>query len=419
MKLPISQWAGTAMMNAAPAAHHDSETNGARGRAPHLQPGMTLVEMAIALAILTIVLAGALTFLQSQTRAFTVGNERMARLQSYRFAANVLEKDLRTVGAGVPGHQPFLVYAGDDVVAFNADYISHVAHDPFSVDWDTAAPHSMTKALTKAQRMRIPRSDFYYPDTTYLASGTNSPAETIIFFFEQDPEAEDENLHILYRQVNEMEPEIVARNLRRTDGKPFFTYLRPVSTGGAARLDSIPAASMPLRHSVRIHQSATDTGQVALIDQVRGIRLTFAASTRSGAGMGESVISRIVHLPNAGLAATRTCGGAPILGFFPDAAVELDPDTDLPLVVVSWVQAVDEKEGEKDVSRYVVWRRKAGQIDWGEPIESLKSGEDDYFITDTKNLVPGDTYEYGVAAQDCTPMLSSIASSNSITIPFP
>lgn len=384
------------------------------------RPGMTLVEMIFALSILTIVLVGALTFLQGQVRAFAIGNDRMARLQTYRFAANTLEQHLRTMGAGVPGHQPFLIYAGDDVVAFNADYLSHTPGDPSAIYIDTDAPPTMTSALTQADRLQLPGTNFFYPNITYFASGTNSPAETIIFYFERDQAAEPDTVYTLFRQVNAFEPEVVARNLRRSGDAPFFTYLRPVTSGNTSQLAPIQADDLPLQHSIDIHQAAGDTGRFAIIDQIRGIRLTFAAtSERPGTGRGESVISRVVHLPNVGIPTTRTCGAAPIMGERPEARVEQDPDTGEPLVVVSWGQAVDEREGERDVVRYVVWRRIRFTSDWGEPIESLRSGEDEYSITDNKNLIPGESYEYGVGAQDCTPMLSSIAESNAVTIPSP
>ncbi|NNM03901.1 MAG: hypothetical protein HKO65_02265 [Gemmatimonadetes bacterium] len=47
---------------------------------------------------------------------------------------------------------------------------------------------------------------------------------------------------------------------------------------------------------------------------------------------------------------------------------------------------------------------------------SIPAGEEDYVYQDA-DLVMGETYEYAVAAQDCTPSLSRMASAPSVTIP--
>jgi hypothetical protein len=386
--------------------------------------------MIFALVIMTAVLLGALSFLQAQVRAFRVGNERMARLQNYRFAANVLEKDLRTIGTGVPGHQPSLVYAGEDVIAFNADYLTYTEEDPSAIYWDPDAPEEMTQALRRADQLVIPLSAFHYPETDYLVAGANSGAETIVFFFESDPEAGEEELFALYRQVNGLDPEIVARNLRRSGELPFFSYLHHLRSDDDDdnRLVEIPAASIPLAHEIPVHGSRADTaatGGPVLIDRIRAVRISYLSVGRDSES-GGNTISRLIHLPDLGTATARTCGASPIMDVVPYAVTEEIEETDEDgnvsrwnLVVVSWGQSIDEVDGEKDVNRYVIWRRLVGEPDWGEPIESLRSGEEEYFIRDMKDLVPGTTYEYGVAAQDCTPNLSGIARSNAVTIPHP
>ena len=83
--------------------------------------GMTLVELLIAMVVMGMVGAAALDFVQRQSAAFSVGAGRMSALQNYRFAAEVLERNVRTVGTGVPGGQPYLVYADSATLAFNAD----------------------------------------------------------------------------------------------------------------------------------------------------------------------------------------------------------------------------------------------------------------------------------------------------------
>lgn len=395
---------------------------------PHPR-GFTLVEMIIVLAIMTVILLGAVSFLQSQIRAFTAGNERMARLQSYRFAANVLEKDLRVAGAGVPGNQPILIYADDDIVAFNSNFLSTTRDDPSAVYYDPDATTEETTALRAADAVTFPGTSFTYPAVDYVSAGVNSPAETIIFFFELDPEQGpgEEERYVLYRQVNGRTPEIVARNLYRNGDRPFFYYLRQRSGGGSG-LDTI--GSLPLRHDVPFHGSAADTALTGIphIDQVRAIGINYQASA-PGAAMGAarpgtaglSTISRIVHLPDLGTVSARTCGASPLMGGLPEVHANPVQDSEGNItgyeVMVSWESSTDELGGEKDVTRYVVWRRGTGTLDWDEPIESIRAtGEEDYYIVDG-NVLPGETYQYGVAAQDCTPNLSPISVSTYITIP--
>lgn len=383
--------------------------------------GFTLIEMLVTLVVMSVVLLSALSFLKGQISAYTAGNEKMARLQNYRFAANTLEKDIRVAGAGVPGNQPILVYAADDVVAFNVNYLSNTPGDPSAVYFDADATADESMALRSSNPVTMPGSTFSYPSVDYLTAGANSPAETIIFYFALDPEGEeDEERYILYRQVNGGSPEIVARNLFRNGSRPFFSYYRH-SAGDPPTLDSI--GGLPLMHDVPFHGSASDTASTGSphIDEIRGIRLSYLASAVGPGGERQSVISRIVHLPDLGTVSARTCGASPLMKDDPTVAVNAVTDSDGNVTgytaTVRWEPSPDETGGEKDVSRYVIWRRPAGSTDWDEPIESVRAtGLTEYYIVDA-NVIPGEVVEYGVAAQDCTPNLSPIARSSHVTIP--
>lgn len=387
-----------------------------------MRDGMTLIEMLLALLIFTVAMIGAVDLMRTQFNAFTVGTEKANRVQNFRFAANILEKDLRTVGFGVPGIQPFLVYAGEDVIAFNANYVSNMKGSFDAVYVDTLMPASATEALRKTQRMLIPRTSVYYPDTTYLVSGVNSSAETIFFYFELDTEDPRDSTFVLYRKINNEDPEVVSRNLRRAPGRPFFEYLRPATSGGGSGLEAIPAAQIPLRHPIPMHQSAADTGVDARIDEIRAVRVNFLASSPDArADGGTSVISRLIHMPNAGMAKVAFCGSAPIMDGLFTVERKFDSDTETYSVELAWNPSIDEESGERDVLRYVIWRRPYGENEWDEPIVSIAAGLAEgvalYTITDYE-VVPGEVYEYAVAAQDCTPSLSSLLISDPIEIPL-
>ncbi len=381
--------------------------------------GMTLLEMMMALVIFSIVMAAGLNYLRVQSETYRMGSRRMDMLQNLWFAANVLSLDLRTAGSNTPDEQPFLVYAGSDVVAVNADYTTNVANDAWAVYYDPDAPTGSVTALVPARSITIPHTAFSYPSVAYTAMGGtgNSPAETIIFFFDLDSSTTRNDDYALFRQVNSDAAELVARNLLQTPSLPFFEYFwerRPLSA--AAFVQQVPAGSLPLSHSVPVHGSSADTGAFALVDSVRAVQVNFTATNgQIGAAERLRAVTRLIRLPNAGMAVRRTCGDEPILGVNIAAA---GGATGLgePAVNLTWGQAVDESGGESDVTRYVVWRRDAINPDWGDPYLSIPSGQANYTYQDLQ-VTSGDRYFYALAAQDCTPSLSGQSLSGLVVVP--
>lgn len=382
--------------------------------------GMTIIEMLVAMAVFSLVIGGAFAFLRSESRGMRLGSERASALQNLRFAANVLEQDLRTLGANVPDEQPFLIYADENVLAFNADYATNLPNDPYAVYYDPDAPAGTVTALTASQRVTLPLSSFGYPDTSYMGigGGTNSPAETLVFFFDLDTATTRPDDYVLYKQINGDAPETVARNILRTPSSPFFEYHRirtPLSA--PPYVEAVPADSLPLMHSAALHGSVADTGLMAQVDSVRGVRVNFTVTNgRTGDAEHRSSISRLVRLPNAGLAVKRTCGDEPILGIFLLAAPGADPTTGDPIVTLTWNQAVDEGGGEQDVTRYVIWRRLQSEAEFGDPYFSIPPGNATYTYVD-RAVTPGGSYVYALAAQDCTPSLSVPVTAGPVTVP--
>jgi len=383
------------------------------------QRGMTLIELMISLMVFSIVMAAGLNFLRRQSESYRLGSNRMDMLQNLQFAANVLSLDLRTTGSNTPDEQPFLIYAGNDVVAFNADYTTNVANDAWAVYYDPDAPTGSVTALVPSRSITIPHTTFNYPSVAYQALGGtgNSPAETIIFFFDPDSSTTRNDDYALFRQVNSDAPELVARNLLQTPGLPFFEYFwekRPLSA--PAFVEQVPTSALPLMHSVPVHGSSADTGAAALIDSVRAVQVNFT-TTNGLPGDAERLrsVTRLVRLPNAGLSVRRSCGDEPLLGVNITAA---GTTTGLgePAVNLTWTPATDEAGGEGDVTRYVVWRRAATNPDWGDPYLSVPAGQANYTYQDLA-VATGDRYFYALAAQDCTPSLSSQSISGLVVVP--
>jgi prepilin-type N-terminal cleavage/methylation domain-containing protein len=382
-------------------------------RRPTDERGLTLIEMLVALVVFSVVLAGALAFLRAQGRAFSLGSQRVAMLQNGRFAVDLLEKDLRTAGAGAPDIQPSLIYLGSSVLAFNANYLTNTPGDVFAVYYNPDAATGSTMAMTKAERTTLPLTSFAYPDTAYLEAGINSNAETITFWFVSDSTTARVDDFILYRRVNNLNPELVSRNLLQTTGVPFFQYYWLSTVAGTLTLTQVANATLPWQHTVPVHLALSDTGPVSRIDSVRAVQVNFTVTNGlSGAAERQRAMSRYMRLPNVGLANKKTCGDEPILG----AALTATPNP-LGGVNLVWNAAVDEVGGEKDVQRYVIWRRLTSELAFGDPYLSIPpAGQPNYLYTDT-DVVSGSTYIYGLAAQDCTPLTSSRVESFQVTAP--
>jgi prepilin-type N-terminal cleavage/methylation domain-containing protein len=383
--------------------------------------GMSLLEMLIAMLVFSIVLGGALSSFRAQSRGFSRGASEMTIIQNLRYAANMMETDLRTAGAGVPDVQPYLLYAGPDVVAYNANYTTNVANDVFAVYYDPDAPTGSVSALTVTQRDVILGTTFWYPDTSYTAgpigNTVNSPAETITFYFAPDETTSRDNDYVLYRRVNLLAPEVVSRNLLKTAGKPFLQYYQVTSSvSGATAIVPVADDVLPLIHSLPIHLSPSDTGTAAVVDSVRAVRVNITATSGVvGAGEQLRTITRLIRLPNAGLASRRTCGDGPLLGTALSATSGWAGPGE-PVVTLSWNPATDEVGGERDVVRYVIWRRSAASPEWGDPFLSIPSGSAQYTYVDGA-VASGETLMYALAAQDCTPSLSKIVEAGPVAVP--
>ncbi len=384
--------------------------------APRPAAGFTLVELLISLVVFSAVMAGTLGFLRSQGRAMSLGSDRMNAVQNLEFALTTMQQRLRAAGANLPDAQPALIYAGTNVVAFNADFATNLPNDPFAVYYDPDVPAGAVTALTKAQSITLPLTTVAYPDTSYLIGGINSPAETIIFFVAPDSSTARADDYALFEQVNGGPPSLVSRNIIGSPTTVYFEYYRLTRVGGAISLDSLPAAKLPLRHSVPIHFALADTGAAAVIDSVRGIRVTFTVSNgQSGKAERRYTLVRFMELPNVGIATRRTCGDAPILGTTLTATGITQVDG-TPAVRLAWNPATDEYGGEKDVVQYVIWRKRITDVTWGTPYLSLPAGSPTYLYDDAA-VTSGVTYQYQLAAADCTPSSSPTTTSAPVTIP--
>ncbi len=383
-------------------------------RSPTVRSGMTILEMLLAMTIFSVILVASMGFFQYQGRAFNQGNELMTLQQNLRYGVSMLEQHLHTVGIGVADHQPALVYAGDSVVAFNADYTTTDPNELFAVYYDADASAAAVTALDESRKLQLPLTSFSYPDTSYYDDNGNSPAETIIFFFASDTTTARTDDYMLHRQVNDLDRELIARNLLHTDSLAFFEYYEIRVVSGDSTIQLFPQDSLPLAHTAKGHNTPADTGWAARIDAIRGVRVRYTTTNgETGSAEQRRNISRLIRMPNAGLTVQQICGAVPLLGEVGFTATRKDGSDEKVYVELTWNAATDETSGEQDVARYIIWRSTTGTSTWGDPYVSVPAGQASYLLKDegvTEDA--GYTYYYALAAQDCTPSQSELATAS-------
>jgi len=211
---------------------------------------------------------------------------------------------------------------------------------------------------------------------------------------------------------------LIRNVLRDSTNLPFFRYykLRVAVAGQLPALTLVPAAEMPMSHGLGLHGNAADVSPAGRIDSLRAALVSFRVTNGlTGATERSERISMSIPLPNMGLKNLKICGSEPVLGQ-PLNAI-FDNTGGIDKVNLTWNRAFDESSGERDVIRYVLWRRKLlpGPPEvYGDPLTSVAAGFPNYLFTDAQNLEAGATYEYQLAAQDCSPKLSTPVTSTAI-----
>ena len=334
-----------------------------------------------------------------------------------------MRQEIRTAGTNTTDFQPVVVYASDSVFAFNADLLTNRADSARftgAIYIDPYATGAEAASFDLGSAQAIPGTAFTYPLANYSSvSGTTGEAETIIFRFVRDTGSANSSDFMLLRQVNNGTAEMIASGLRRVGDKPFFRYwydpTRYSST--LTDLDTVPRSWLPLAKSVAQRGAIPDTGTAITtrIDQVRTVEVNYEATRPTMTG--SELVNFQVPLPNAAVERqARACGRTPIAPAAPSATWNADTAA----VMLTWSKAADDGGGESDAVRYVLWRRITGAASWGSPLGSVsvKGATTTYRYKDGGvELGLGRSYQYALAVQDCTPNLSGVAASSSVTVP--
>ena len=368
--------------------------------------GFTLVEMLMAMTLTMLIFSAAIPFFRVQVKALGIDAARMEARQAGRFSSDMLDRELRAAGLGIGEQQPAIVAAHPRSITFNADLNSADTADMFAAFYDPSLPTSLTSILPSSRAVSLPLIGATYPAVTY--KGKEGQAETISFWVAPDSADPRPNHHVLYRRVNDGKAEVVVRNVILQVGESLFRYYRNDSTNTLVEIDG---SALPLLHSEPLHGTPADTGRPALIDSIRVVRFHLPVRQATTNVNADSIqrVTRATSLGNAiRSAGGGSCGAAPSM-----VLITVTPGPGAREVTLTWAPSADENAGEQDVERYVVYRRNVGAGAFGSPLASIPAGLASYTYVD-RNLKSGDSWTYGVLAQDCAGANSGLSTGTAI-----
>jgi prepilin-type N-terminal cleavage/methylation domain-containing protein len=377
------------------------------------QRGFTLVELLITLIVLTMIMGTTVVFFQQQNRSFLRSGEAMDLLQNARYSVSQLERLLRTLGSGVTGQQPMLVYGGNGVLAFNTDYIETDTTDyRWAVNFNPSVAAADAQAWDVARATAIPNSSptYTYPPVTYTqANGAPSLAETKIFWFALDSTTARVDDYVLWERTNDGAAEMIAGNILAYPGRPFFEYFqaRRLNTGADTMIIGSGALLPYIRRTLQAGDTPADTASKVRPDSVRAVRVNIRITNgQTGTAERTRQFSQLIQLPNNGLPSPNVCGRSPLSPTSVTATPDVTPGSGL--VFVGWTRSPDHDAGEFDVRQYVLYQRDDTATTWRDPLMMIVADTTTAFLTPIAGLVSGQGYDFGVAAQDCTPSTSTI-----------
>lgn len=373
-----------------------------------------MVELLVSTTLLLVIVAVTIPFFRSQARSLERNAGRLDAQQNARFGVSTIDRELRVAGIGVVDAQPIIVYADSRILVFNADLATGTRGDVGAVYFNPDLLETELTSLTSGRRSQLPTTSFWYPDTTYrgTSGGATSGAETIMFWVAPDSARPGGKEFVLWRQVNDAPPAMLAAGLRLEPGDAVFRYTKVDSLG---RPVAIPPSALPYHHAAPVHGVVTgsrpDTGLSARSDSIRAVAVRLVGLFRDP--RGNAVLDTVetnIRIVNAGLNRFASCGEAPLFGGSPAAQVVALPSGGNG-AEISWGPATDELSGEKDVERYAVYRRREGEAAFDdEPIVIIPAdGRASSYRHVDVDVFPGDRWQYAVDAQDCSPSASILA----------
>lgn len=369
--------------------------------------GYSLGEVLMALTITILVFGAAVPFFTFQLRSLSADLGRTDAQMTARYAQNTVDRELRNIGIavtpivnalGITRPQPKIVQADRFAVTFNTDLVANDTSDVQAVYVDPNVDTLLTLAMTATSQVKLPLASKYYPDFTYRnPDGSRSFSETVMYWASVDSTSGKTDEYVLFRRINTGPITVVARGFQIPAGQSLFSYTRVDS---AAKIVSVSTAKLPVYWDAA--NSWADSIRTVTINLVG---IFHGRNMKNDTLTMKRPINSQTALANIGLAQVRSCGDIPLNPGVPTAVmVQVGGVNDH--VTLSWTASGDEASGEKDVERYAIFRREVG-TSFVDPIAVAGKGGASYDWDDF-DLQPGLSFEYGVAAQDCSPANSTI-----------
>ena len=391
------------------------------GATVRARQGFTIIELIISMSLLLAVVGMSTELFRKQSGAVSSQYGTLDAQQNSRYALSSLDRELRMAGVNVVDAQPMIVAATATSIVFNADLVANDTGDYGAVYINPDVDSAGVGVMKPANAMTLPGTTKSYPDSLYRQNaGIQSNAETIMYWLSRDSTASATNEYLLFRRVNARPPRVVARNIVYNPGDTIFQYYKADTVGS---LTPIPSSALPLVHTQPIHGSPADAGAAGLVDSIRLVKVRFN-SIFHDLKLNKNTMREIratIRVMNAGLVDHTTCGSPPIAVTVTATVVPVSGTNPAAYVNVSWPKSTDESGGEKDVERYTLYRRLSSSATFDQPFASVPAGGATgtplkYTFQDT-DVSSGQSWIYGVAAQDCTPMISTVGVASTVIIP--
>lgn len=390
------------------APQRDGAVRG-RASAPRARAGFTLVELLVATTLSLVVIAAAVPFFRAQLRALGGDSARFEAVQTGRFASDAMDRDLRAIGLNLADNQPPLVEAHPLAITFNSDLVTLDSTDENALAYDPSTDSLSSFTLPNTRQVTLPLVTRLYPDSTYTVAGAQGRAETVSYWAAADSTASVPGRYVLWRRVNDRPRTVVARNIALATGQAIFHFYTIDTTGA---LVEIPSSRLPLLHTAAVHGAVSDTGMSAAIDSIRVIRMFVPVAEPRGVVHGDTiqVVDHRTRLGNAMLSATGGgCGMAP-------AGASLTAQSQQGgQVTLTWSPSADDSGGQRNVERYVIYRRANNISVFGEPYASVAAGASSYTYVD-RGVVSGQNWVYGLVAQNCGGVNSTLSTTSPVNV---
>ncbi|HEY3285555.1 MAG TPA: hypothetical protein VGJ96_00380 [Gemmatimonadaceae bacterium] len=377
------------------------------GRSVRRRGGFSMVEMIFAVSITVLVFAIAVPFFRAQTRAMDAGAGRMDAFQSARYAVWRIGADLRLAGGDIG--QPLIVQAAPLAIAFNANRLGRTtSSDPNASAWDATLDTLTTQSWMVSRAGSLRTASKTYPTRAYTdPSGATSKAETIQYYLLPDTAGGNANLYVLYRRVNDRDSTLVTRNLYiPADSAFFFQYFQTSASGATT---AIAKASLPIYWD----------DSLARADSITAVRVR-ATGRFWDARNRQNVFRNLfvtVNLRNAFRLVNSTCGAVPPTPDSLGVTVETAPAGQKLDVRLDWSGVVGDSTSPRDVRQYVLYRRPSGASSWTAIASRPARRASAYRYQDFAIPDSAGTYQYGLAARDCSGLSGVRVGTATVTFP--